>query len=141
MCIAKKEKNNNIVTKVVHICIVVTIALVLTFPSMEIIKNVPGNGFSTDLNLIATTLLVFVLWLFAIIACIWLAKYLVNSRKLEKTPLNKNAKVALETTTKKIKISTKVFKWVLIIAGIYLTALFIGGVIFILVMGLTYKPR
>ena len=138
---SQKEKNNNILTKVVYICIIIAIALALTFPSMEIIKNVPGNVFSTDLNLIATTLLVFVLWLFAIIACIWLAKYLVNSRKLEKTPLNKNAKVALETTTKKIKISTKVFKWALIIAGIYLTALFIGGVIFILVMGLTYEPR
>ena len=138
---SQKEKNNNIITKVVYICIIIAIALALTFPSMEIIKRVPGNSFSSDLNLIATASLVFVLWLFAIIACIWLGKYLVNSRKLEKNPLNKNAKASLEATTKKIKISAKVLKWTLIVAGIYLTVLFIGGIIFVLVMASSYSPH
>lgn len=138
---SQKEKNNNIAAKVVYICIIIAIALALTFPSMEIIKSVPGNSFSSDLNLIATASLVFVLWLFAIIACIWLGKYLVNSRKLEKNPLNKNVKASLEATTKKNKISEKVLKWTLIVAGIYLTALFIGGIIFVLVMVSSYSPH
>lgn len=113
------EKKEKAIKSAIRFGVVTVIALALTFPSMELIKNIPGNGFETELDYIATTLLVLFIWFALITLCIWSVSYIVNSRKLKKNPSDKNTQVTIKEETKKFKILAKILKWALIIACVY----------------------
>lgn len=70
------------------VVIIAIFSMILTIPSMWLIKNTPGNSFKTDFDFIATALLVFVLWFSLMTFCVWLVGFLVNLRKLKKNPYN-----------------------------------------------------
>ncbi len=113
------EKKEKAIKSAIRFGVVTVIALALTLPSMELIKNIPGNGFETELDYIATTLLVLFVWFALITLCIWSVSYMVNSRKLKKNPSDKNTQVTIKEETKKFKILAKILKWALIIACVY----------------------
>lgn len=127
----KKEKN---IAKVIYIGVVIIVSAILTVFSMEAIKNVPGNGFSTEMELIATALLVFVLWFLAIMSCIWLARFLTNLNKAKKSPSGAEALIIAEKKDKDIKNLTtlrKIIAGTINVACIYLLILFsVGACIF-----------
>ena len=124
-----KKNNEKIIKNVIYFSIITVISLVLTIPSMELIKKVPGNSFSSDAAFIATALLVFLAWFALITLCVWLLNYLINSKKLKKNPSDKNAKNAVTNQTKKFKILAKILKWLLIAAAIYFIIVFLSMVI------------
>ena len=90
-----------------YIGIIIVISVILTIPSMWLIKNTPGNSFKTDIELIATALLVFILWSFLMAFCIWLVKSSINARKLRKNPSSADAIMRIKKKNKDLKtIST-----------------------------------
>ena len=113
------EKKEKAIKSAIRFGVTAVISLALTFPSMELIKNIPGTGFATELDYIATTLLVLFVWFALITLCIWSVSYMVNSRKLKKNPSDKNTQSAVKEGTKKFKILAKILKWVLIIACVH----------------------
>ena len=119
------EKKEKVIKSAIRFGVIAVIALALTFPSMELIKNIPGTGFETKLDYIATTLLVLFVWFALITLYIWLVRYMINSRKLKKNPSDKNTQSAVKEETKKFKILAKILKWVLIIVCVYLAAILI----------------
>ena len=69
------NKKGRMIAKIIYAVIAIFVSIILTIFSMEAIKNVPGNSFSTDMDFIATTLLVFGLWFIAIMYCIWVVGF------------------------------------------------------------------
>ena len=111
--------------------IIAAVSLVLTFPSMEIIKHAPGNAFSTDIELVATYLLVFGLWFLAITACTRLVWYQIDSRKSKENPSDKNMKALVAKETKGFKRLEKVAIWTITLAAIgFLLMLIAMAIIF-----------
>lgn len=93
---------------------------------MIIIKNVPGNTFKTELDYIATALLVLIIWFALLTLCVWLTNYLNNSKKMKNNPADKNAQLTVNKEVKKFKTLAKVLKWVLIIACVYWIIMFLA---------------
>lgn len=121
------NKKGRIIAKIIYAVIAIFISIILTIFSMEAIKNVPGNSFSTEMDFIATTLLVFGLWFIAIMSCIWLVGFLVNLKKSRKNPSSGNALAIVEKKNKDLKtISTlkKVVIGIFNAACIYFIILF-----------------
>ncbi|MBQ1387865.1 hypothetical protein IIY68_03705 [Candidatus Saccharibacteria bacterium] len=97
------NKKGRMIAKIIYAVIAIFVSIILTIFSMEAIKNVPGNSFSTDMDFIATTLLVFGLWFIAIMSCIWLVGFLVNLNKSRKNPSGGNALIIVEKKNKDLK--------------------------------------
>lgn len=134
---SQEGKNKNIATRVIYISIIIVVSLILTFPSMEIIKSIPGNSFKTETNFIATTLLVFTVWFLIIASCVWLIKFLNNSRKLKRNPSDKNAKSVVVGETRTLKTLAKIFKWILVIACVYWLIIFLVMAITFFLLGIS----
>lgn len=97
------NKKGRMIAKSIYAVITIFISIILTIFSMEAIKNVPGNSFSTDMDFIATALLVFGLWFIAIVSCIWLMGFLANLNKSRKNPSGGNALIIVEKKNKDLK--------------------------------------
>ena len=74
------EKKEKAIKSAIRFGVITVISLALTFPSMELIKNIPGNSFRTELEFIATALLVLVVWFALLTLCVWLINYLIYSK-------------------------------------------------------------
>lgn len=112
-------KNNKTITRVICIVASFIISIVLTALSMEAIKKVPGNSFATEADYVATTLLVFGLWLFVILAGIWLIEYYINLQRSKKHPPDKIAQTVVQKKAKHLKIFAKIIIGILNIAVIW----------------------
>lgn len=116
-----------VLTRVIYVGIIAIISAVLTIPSMYVIKNVPGNNFSTEMDFIATALLVFGLWFLGVMSVARLIKFLINLGKLKKKPSGIDAQRLVEKRNRDIKRSVtlrKVFIGILNVACIYLSIVF-----------------
>lgn len=128
-------------TKIIYIGVIAVISVALTIPSMHAIRNVPGNNFSTEMDFIATALLVFGLWFLGIMSIIWLLKFLINLGKLKKNPSGIGTQKLVEKRNKDIKsLSTlkKVFIGILNVACIYLFVMFSINACVFLGMGVPF---
>ena len=65
------NQTTKVLFRLIRIVIILAISVVLTFISMEVIKNVPTNSFSSEMSFVATGLLVFGLWFLAIMFLVW----------------------------------------------------------------------
>ena len=107
--------------------IIAVISVILTVPSMWLIKNAPGNSFKTEMDYIATALLVFVLWFSLIAFCVWIIGFLVNSRKIKKNPSDFDVAMRMKRKSNDLKtISTarRIIVGVLNVACMYLLTMF-----------------
>ena len=115
--------------------IIAVISVILTIPSMWLIKNAPGNSFKTEMDFIATTLLVFVLWLSLIAFCVWIIRFLVNSRKIKKNPSDLDVATRMKRKNNDLKtISTarRIIIGILNVACIFLLIMFsVGACVFL----------
>lgn len=115
--------------------IIAVISVILTIPSMWLIKNAPGNSFKTEMDFIATTLLVFVLWLSLIAFCVWIIRFLVNSRKIKKNPSGFDVATRMKRKNNDLKtISTarRIIIGILNVACIFLLIMFsVGACVFL----------
>ena len=85
----------------------------------KVIKNIPGNSFKTELDYIATSILVLIMWFALLSLCVWLVNYLKYSKRLKNNPSDKNLQSAANREAKKFKTLAKILKWALIIACVY----------------------
>lgn len=131
------EKKEKAIKSAIRFGVITVISLALTFPSMELIKNIPGNSFRTELEFIATALLVLVVWFALLTFCVWLVNYLIYSKKLKKNRFDKNIQLAVKGETKKFKTLAKILKWILIIACVYWIIMFV--IMFIVFSGAAHK--
>ena len=111
-------------SKLAQYSLVAAIAVILTFPSMIIIKDVPGNSFKTKWHFLATALVVFGVWFVLIGICSWFVKYITGSRKLKKNPLDKAAQKVVVEEKRNFSVLGKVLKWLIIIGVVYFAIVF-----------------
>ena len=100
----------NIVDKIIRVGSVAVVSAILTVPSMELVKNVPGNSFKTEMDFAATTFLVFILWFSLILFFIWFIRFLANSQKLRQNPASPDAPLMIERKEKDLKTASTLKK-------------------------------
>lgn len=89
--------------RLIRIVIVLAISVVLTFISMEAIKNVPTNSFSSEMSFVATGLLVFGLWFLAIMFLVWFVGFLINLGRSRKSPSSVNMSAVIKKKNKDLR--------------------------------------
>ena len=112
-------------SKLIQYSLVAAIAVILTFPSMILVKNAPSNSLMTRWDFLGVALLVFGAWFVLIGICSWFVKYITGSRKLKKNPLDKDAQKVVTEEKRNIRGLGKVLKWLIIIGAVYFAITFI----------------
>ena len=97
------NQTTKVLFRLIRIVIILAISVVLTFISMEVIKNVPTNSFSSEMSFVATGLLVFGLWFLAIMFLVWFVGFLINLGMSRKSPPSVKMSAVLKKKNKDLR--------------------------------------
>lgn len=120
----QEEKNKIKKPNIARAGFILLVSIILTFPSMAIIKSLPNNNFATIMDFVATILLVVIVWFLLIRSCVWLVEFLMISQKSKKNPSRENVEL-IKTKKGSMKTLSKILIGILNVALAYFTISFI----------------
>lgn len=96
------------IKSIIRYGIIAVISLVLVFPSMEILKKLPGYSSKTGSDYYITSLFVMVIWFIFLTLCDLSVNNLKKYIKPKNKPSNINVQPVVKGKTKKLGTSTKI---------------------------------